>query len=186
MKQIMNLPVMVAMASSVVMVLLGYAVTTVPLWRKRFWALPEVAQKLYVFFFMAPVILLPMVPQPRYELGWTISAIIGDLLIGMSIVIWISALWQMHGIPSVRKSTGLVVDGIYGVVRNPIYTANFLILPGLGLVFHSMAALLYTPFWFAFLAGLCVLEERGLKHQYGAEFEEYRKSVPYRLVVYVF
>jgi protein-S-isoprenylcysteine O-methyltransferase Ste14 len=186
MKAIMSFPVMAAMAVSVGMVLLGYTVTVLPSWRKRFWALPGVFQKLYVFFFMAPVVLLPMAPQPRYELGWGISATIGNLLIGMAVVIWISALWQMRGIPSVRKSTGLVVGGIYGVVRNPIYTANFLILPGLGMVFHSLAALLYTPVWFFLLAGLCVLEERGLKEQYGEEFDEYMKSVPYRLVVYMF
>lgn len=186
MKETLYSHILWLIAFNIVMVLLGYGITVRPAWQKRFWELPRAIQKLYVFFFMAPIIMMPLVPQPRYADNSIISIILGAAIIMTAAFFWISALWQMKGVPSVRQSTGLVTGGVYRIVRNPIYTANWLILPGMGLIFHSIAALVYTPFWFVLLAVLSLLEEKSLLKQYGCAYRDYINSTPYRLLVYVF
>ncbi len=186
MKAISDSLILCVILFSLCMVLVGYGVTIMPSLQKKFFALPKIIQKLYVILFMAPVIMLPFIPQSRYE-NYKIPGIaVGILITGFAVMIWVLALSQMNGVPSVRKAKGLVTGGIYGLVRNPIYTANFLILPGLALLASSTVALMYTPVWFIFLAILCIIEERDLKRQYGKEYHEYMEKVPYRLIKFVF
>ncbi len=171
---------------SIFMVLIGYGITILPAMQRRFFLLPKIIQKTYVILFMAPVIILPLIPQTRYSDYKSAGVVAGIFISTAAISIWGLSLFQMKGVPSVRKAAGLVTNGIYSQVRNPIYTANFIILPGLGLMTSSVVALMYTPVWFVLLAVLCVLEESGLKRQYGCEYHEYMKKVPYRLIRFVF
>lgn len=186
MKEIVHSIVSWTILFSLFMVFMGYGITSRPSWQKRFFALPKMIQKLYVAFFMAPVIMLPLVPQPRHAYCGTAGMAVGILLTVTAMVTWGLALRQMRGVPSVRKATGLVTGGVYKMVRNPIYTANFLILPGLGLITGSAVALIYAPVWFVLLAVLCVLEEKDLKKQYGEAYRDYMEQVPYRLIRFVF
>jgi protein-S-isoprenylcysteine O-methyltransferase Ste14 len=73
----------------------------------------------------------------------------------------------------------LVVEGPYGVVRNPIYWSVALVLLGEAAVFHSVAladcAIVY--FVVAILVVL-VFEEPELRRTFGADYEEYCQRVP--------
>jgi protein-S-isoprenylcysteine O-methyltransferase Ste14 len=74
-----------------------------------------------------------------------------------------------------RLSTG----GIYGIVRNPIYSAwIFLLIPGLVFLFPSWPLLL-TPLvaYFAFKARISQ-EEAYLQERFGDAYRTYRSEVP--------
>jgi protein-S-isoprenylcysteine O-methyltransferase Ste14 len=75
----------------------------------------------------------------------------------------------------------LVTGGIYARTRNPLYLAALLMLLG------ALLATRLTPL--VFLTGLLAIhfpvvakwEERELARRFGAEFEEYRRRVPFLL-----
>ncbi|GAA4966712.1 isoprenylcysteine carboxylmethyltransferase family protein [Yinghuangia aomiensis] len=79
----------------------------------------------------------------------------------------------------VAPTAHLVVGGLYRYVRNPMYLAVVAVVVG-------QAALLWRPVLLGYAAGLCVLfaafvrgyEERTLSRQFGAEYDEYKASVP--------
>ncbi len=73
----------------------------------------------------------------------------------------------------------LVVEGPYGVVRNPLYWSVALVLLGEAAVFHSVALADCAIVYFV-VASLIVLvfEEPELRRTFGAEYEEYCRRVP--------
>ena len=73
----------------------------------------------------------------------------------------------------------LVVDGPYGVVRNPMYWSVALVMLGEALMFRSLLLAEVTVAFFA-AAMLFVLlyEEPALRRKFGAEYEEYCQRVP--------
>ena len=73
----------------------------------------------------------------------------------------------------------LITAGPYAHVRNPIYTGMFGMLVATGLAMEHWTALIVAIVVFA--AGLVIrvrVEEKLLRDQFGAEFEEYAKHVP--------
>ncbi len=86
---------------------------------------------------------------------------------------------------TIQEQHQLVQSGIYGTVRNPIYLGNLLSWPGACLVFRSWLVL---PV-FAFFLGFAVLrgaqEERVLREQFGAAFDDYCRRT-WRIVPYLY
>jgi len=72
----------------------------------------------------------------------------------------------------------LVVKGLYRFVRNPMYAGVLLLLAGESLAFQSLRILTYAAIVFV-VANLFVIfyEEPALKRKFGAEYEEYLRSV---------
>lgn len=76
------------------------------------------------------------------------------------------------------KKTELVTDGIFGIVRNPIYSAWIVfIIPGMVIYSRSWPALL-TPL-VAYLAFKVSIkqEEEYLEEHFGQAYREYRSMV---------
>ena len=73
----------------------------------------------------------------------------------------------------------LVVEGPYGLVRNPMYWSVASVMLGEAAVFHSVAL---AELAFAFFAGVNVFvllyEEPALRRKFDAEYEEYCRRVP--------
>ena len=84
------------------------------------------------------------------------------------------------------ESGQLVATGPYAVVRHPIYLGILLSTLGLALAFRAGGALCYWPVVVALLVCTIVVEEKGLREEYGDAHAEYVKRVPYRLIPYVF
>jgi protein-S-isoprenylcysteine O-methyltransferase Ste14 len=72
----------------------------------------------------------------------------------------------------------LVVRGLYGYVRNPMYLSVTTIILGEALVSRSLALATYWVIWFA-CVNLFVMgyEEPTLRRQFGASYDEYTREV---------
>lgn len=73
---------------------------------------------------------------------------------------------------------GLVTEGIFSHVRNPLYVGNILMLLGVGILANS---LLYTfvvmPIFLFIYQCIVLAEENFLRNKFGTDFEEYTKKV---------
>ncbi|MEY8759735.1 methyltransferase family protein [Chryseobacterium tongliaoense] len=73
---------------------------------------------------------------------------------------------------------GLVTEGIFSHVRNPLYVGNILMLLGVGILANS---LLYTfivmPLFLLIYQCIVLAEENFLKNKFGSDFDRYTKKV---------
>jgi protein-S-isoprenylcysteine O-methyltransferase Ste14 len=86
---------------------------------------------------------------------------------------------------TIQERHQLVQDGIYGVVRNPIYLGNLLSWPGACLVFRSWLVLPMFAFFLVFAVLRSAQEERLLREEFGHVFEAYCRRT-WRLVPYLY
>lgn len=106
-----------------------------------------------------------------------IFRVIGAIIIAEGVIVWvIGALGS--GMDDIIASNKLKTDGIYGCVRNPMYSGLWLITVGIGLMWHN-AWLLLPPVinWIIMTFVLQATEEKWLLNLYGKEYEEYIKKV---------
>jgi protein-S-isoprenylcysteine O-methyltransferase Ste14 len=72
----------------------------------------------------------------------------------------------------------LVRGGVYGIARNPMYVGNALIAIGMTMHFGSPAGyLIVIPFFLFVYQAIVAAEEYYLRNKFGAEYEEYERSV---------
>ncbi|HAZ96984.1 isoprenylcysteine carboxylmethyltransferase family protein [uncultured Treponema sp.] len=103
--------------------------------------------------------------------------VLGVLLIILGMYLWVYANFKTK-IESHIKENTLATDGVYSIVRNPIYSAFFLICTGV-LLFPANLILLILPVLFYFYMTVMIksTEEKWLKALYGNEYTEYCKNV---------
>lgn len=110
-------------------------------------------------------------------------AAITVIAIGLAIYLH-TAFWGFAliggGTPApIAPTKTLVVRGLHGFVRNPMYLGVGLVIAGQAWLFHSRHIAIYLACFWA-IAHLFVLlyEEPVLRRQFGEEYERYRASVP--------
>jgi protein-S-isoprenylcysteine O-methyltransferase Ste14 len=111
-------------------------------------------------------------------------AVVGIPLIGVGLVLVISTirLFATVGRGTLAPwdaTSRLVVQGPYRYVRNPMISGVLFILLGEAACFSSPALLI----WFAAVLGanavyIPLVEERGLRRRFGADYEAYEANVP--------
>ena len=103
--------------------------------------------------------------------------IIGILLIVFGLYLWAGANFQSK-IDSHIAENRLATTGVYGLVRNPIYSAFLFFCTGALLIAGN---LFFLPLFFFYWIFMTVLmkctEEKWLKNLYGKEYEEYCRQV---------
>jgi protein-S-isoprenylcysteine O-methyltransferase Ste14 len=81
-------------------------------------------------------------------------------------------------IPPTLPTTALVVDGIYGRTRNPLYLGTTLIYLGLGVAAGSLWAIgLVVPLLWVINVGVIKREERYLERKFGDAYRAYKARV---------
>ena len=106
-----------------------------------------------------------------------IFRIVGIIFILLGIVIWfigaVCSDMDNHIIENKLKT-----DGIYGLVRNPMYSGWWFFIFGVSLMWHNVF-LLVTPVinWLILTIVLINTEEKWLFNLYGDEYAEYKKHV---------
>lgn len=103
--------------------------------------------------------------------------IIGVTLIIIGVFLWINAVFQSKIDNNIKNNT-LVTTGVYSYVRNPIYSAFFLICTGILLLFSNLWLLILPIIYWIYMTILMKnTEEKWLENLYGDEYLTYKKRV---------
>jgi protein-S-isoprenylcysteine O-methyltransferase Ste14 len=134
----------------------------------------------FLFALGRVVLVLPSIPQPRFEFGaW--HWIIGGLLLLTGIVFAVP-VFGIRPFTSPADDVRLRTAGLYGIVRNPLYLSEISWCLGWSLVWQSVIGVCLVPFWWLGLLFLSLLEEQGLERHWGAEYLEYKRQVRSRIL----
>ena len=103
--------------------------------------------------------------------------IIGILLIVFGLYLWAGALFQSK-IDSHIVENRLATIGVYGLVRNPIYSAFMFFCTGALMIAGNVFFLpLFFFYWIFMTVLMKCTEEKWLKNLYDREYEEYCRRV---------
>lgn len=105
------------------------------------------------------------------------SLIIGIVFAALGILLWYGAVIRSKLDDSIAENK-LVTTGVYGLVRNPIYSAFMFLCTGA--LFISGNVFFYPLFFFywGFMTLLMInTEEKWLEAVYGSQYTEYQKKV---------
>lgn len=128
----------------------------------------------------APHHLLPApLPLPPWLGSWG-----GGALFVVGVGVWLVCLDAFsrrgRGTPAPTDAPSiLVVDGLHGVIRNPIIAAELMVIWGEALWFHSLGFLGYAVVMTLYAQWVVVrVEEPELRKRFGSAYESYRQRVP--------
>jgi protein-S-isoprenylcysteine O-methyltransferase Ste14 len=123
-----------------------------------------------------------LLPSFAIALPW--HRAIGAMLIcvGILFIMAAGAVFRRAGTtvnpikPDVTSS--LVVSGVYGISRNPMYVGALMALAGWAVFLSHLLAVVFLPAFVAYMNRFQIApEERVLSGKFGAEFDEYRNAV---------
>ena len=137
---------------------------------------------IFLAFLAAAAVLEAIVPLPapvahslaRYVAGAVLAAS-GFVMIAIGTRRFAAA---GTNIPPTLPTTALVVDGIYGRTRNPLYLGTTLIYLGLSVAAGSLWAIeLLVPLLWVINVGVVKREERYLERKFGDAYRDYKARV---------
>jgi protein-S-isoprenylcysteine O-methyltransferase Ste14 len=121
------------------------------------------------FFFKYSVFLNNYIPA-------SVQITLGVIVLIISACLAASGIIKMFG--KVREKSGVVRDGVFGIIRHPLYTSEMLLYLGLLLLSTSLAAIAVWVIGIAFLHYISRYEEKILLEQFADEYRQYMKDVP--------
>lgn len=103
--------------------------------------------------------------------------IIGVLAIAYGIYLYLRANFQSRVFANITKNK-LVTTGVYGIVRNPIYSGFLLVCTGVVCIANNLVLFLAPVLGWVFMTiVLKYSEEKWLENLYGDEYVQYCKKV---------
>jgi protein-S-isoprenylcysteine O-methyltransferase Ste14 len=111
-------------------------------------------------------------------LGWLGG---GAFLAGLALHVWSNLSLARGERQGSGGANGLVTDGPFRYVRNPIYLAGITLLLGVALLYSTRPTVdLVLPLllFVYFHLSVVLVEEPALRRSFGSTYEEYRKRVP--------
>ena len=135
---------------------------------------------LVVIFFLGRMILvLPFIPQPRFELCG-IHTYLGGCLFSIGLLFFIPLL-LINPWPKPDAEVKLLTTGFYSVTRNPLYLGEILLSLGWAVMFQSIIGVALIPIWWAGFLFHVILEEEDLERKLGHRYLQYKKKVRGRI-----
>lgn len=139
-------------------------------------------------FFAVFMVALPWVAHRLLPTELPVAAVVrsvgGGALIGVGLCVWIACLDAFsrrgRGTPAPTDAPRkLVVDGLHGVIRNPIIAGEILVIWGEALWFASAGIAVYAALM-TFAAHWIVVrvEEPVLRERFGDSYQAYCRTVP--------
>jgi protein-S-isoprenylcysteine O-methyltransferase Ste14 len=110
--------------------------------------------------------------------------VLGVIMIAAGLIVLIQAFVRfiVEGLGTpvpIAAPTRLVVGGVYRYVRNPMYVAGLWAIIGQALLLGQLSLLVYAAVVFLITAAFVRwYEEPSLAHQFGTDYEAYRRAVP--------
>ncbi|MFB6114105.1 MAG: isoprenylcysteine carboxylmethyltransferase family protein [Halodesulfurarchaeum sp.] len=147
-----------------------------------------IAGILAVLGFGLPRALIPFLPQPTLGVPTPISMALGGalFLLGAGIILrsWVRLRRASAERASVAEEARrqVIDDGIYGIVRHPMYLGDVLWGLGLAVALDATFAIALTPLWWVLRLSLSILEEERLVDKHGDAYREYRNRVQNRIL----
>lgn len=103
--------------------------------------------------------------------------VIGIMLILFGAWLWFSSNFKAR-IDDCIKENHLVTSGVYSMVRNPIYSAFFLVCTGAFFIEANIVLFVLPVVYYTYMTVFLIkTEEKWLSELYGQEYEEYCKRV---------
>jgi protein-S-isoprenylcysteine O-methyltransferase Ste14 len=142
--------------------------------------------KSFIFTILVPGMVAVMAPLHiinglMVDTGW--QFIFGSLLLLAGLVIYCVCVWGFvttgHGTPApVNPPKCLVVKGLYGYSRNPMYLAVLIVILGWTFLYDSLPMLVYWVFLLiSFQLLVMFYEEPELQKEFGSEYIAYKATV---------
>ncbi len=126
------------------------------------------------------ILVLPFCPQPRFEIGvW--NWVIGGVILVMAMAFGVPAL-SVNWRTAPNSKMTLKTDGIYSVVRNPIYLTDLLFTLGFAVMFRSIIGIGLVPIWWVAYLFLVLVEETSLERVLGQRYLDYKQQVKGRII----
>lgn len=126
------------------------------------------------------ILVLPFCLQPRFEIGvW--NWLIGGIILAAALAFALPAL-SINWRTAPDSQMVLKTNGIYGVVRNPIYLADLLFTLGFAVMFRSTIGIALVPIWWLAFLALVLVEETSLERALGQPYLEYKQRVKGRII----
>jgi protein-S-isoprenylcysteine O-methyltransferase Ste14 len=135
--------------------------------------------------YIGPRILIPVLPQPSLGLPAAAAWPLGGALVLLGVATMVRVIARLRANarnPARDAEAPLMTDGLFGLVRHPMYLGDVLWSLGLALALDAAYALLMVPVWWALRAGLAVFEEERLVDKHGDAYAAYRARVPDRIL----
>ena len=118
-----------------------------------------------------------MIPVYEIKALYWLFVVFGVVLIINGVFLWLSAV-KFSDIQGKIQNNELVSDGVYALVRHPIYAAFLHICAGLIFIFQNLYLLiLVVIFWVILSLSMANTEEKWLNEKFGNEYEEYCRNV---------
>ena len=126
------------------------------------------------------ILVLPFCPQPRFEIGiW--NWILGGIVLAAAMAFGIPAL-SINWRTAPDSKMVLKTNGIYSVVRNPIYLTDILFSLGFAIMFGSVIGMALIPIWWAAFLAIVLVEETSLERALGQRYLDYKQQVKGRII----
>ena len=126
------------------------------------------------------ILVLPFCPQPRFEMGmW--NWIIGGIVLAAALVFGVPAL-SINWRTAPDSKMVLKTNGIYRVVRNPIYLTDILFSLGFAMMFRSIIGVALVPIWWAAFLSIVMVEEACMERALGQVYLDYKQRVKGRII----
>jgi len=126
------------------------------------------------------ILVLPFCPQPRFEIDlW--NWVVGGLILAIAMVFGVPAL-SINWRTAPDSKMVLKTNGIYRIVRNPIYLTDILFSLGFAVMFRSIIGIALIPIWWVAFLALVLVEETSLERALGQRYLDYKQRVKGRII----
>ncbi|MFH1377906.1 MAG: isoprenylcysteine carboxylmethyltransferase family protein [Planctomycetota bacterium] len=134
----------------------------------------------YVFPFSA---LLLFITGPEIHPDWFLVMLVGLFVVILGETVRIGTIGLTYIIRGGKNrkiyAKGLVAEGVFKHVRNPMYIGNELILIGMAIATNNLVLVaIAVPLGAFIYLAITLAEEDFLRKQFGPEYDEYCKATP--------
>lgn len=126
------------------------------------------------------VLVLPFCKQPRFDGSWPFLLIGGSIFVSALIIGLLPTLTIRWWSPP-EKEMKLRTNGIYGVVRHPIYLCEVFWFLGWAIMFRSIYGIALAPVWWLAFLIHTLAEEAELERILEAQYQDYKNRVRGRI-----